>query len=438
MDFTAPQPAEDEGPVEVVPFPTLHPEALIGLPGKIVEAVAPHTEAHPAAILVQYLARFGATIGRGPHVRVDNREHPARLYPLIVGKTSDGAKGTSYGVVAALFAAAEGDAAATIGTRRGPLAAVRESDPLRRVSGLSSGEGLIELVRDGKGDDPSAKDFDEGVHDKRLLVIEQEFVSVLAVMDRQGSKLPGIFREAWDGDVLSTLNRNPLTATGAHIVVIGHVTPGELRLVLNGAQMLGGTLNRTLPVASRRTKLLPDGGNIPATVLDEYAGLIAGALAAAKERKEVEHTPDVLTRWRATYGHLRRGRPDGPVASILARGAPQVRRLALTYALADHSDVVDDQHMAAALAVWRYVEDTAEWMFGVEVDSGQVDALVAFIAAGGATGRTRTQISVEHYQRNKPAAEITAALGELLRDGRIRQETDSSGRGRPAVRYFTC
>src|SRR4051794_33392314 len=146
MDFTAPPPAEDEGPVSVVPFPVLHPDALHGLPGKIVEAVAPHTEAHPAAILAQYLARFGATIGRAPHVRVDNREHPARLFPLIVGKTSDGAKGTSYGVVAALFGAAESPASSTTGARC-TLSVVRDPDPLRRVSGLSSGEGLIELLR---------------------------------------------------------------------------------------------------------------------------------------------------------------------------------------------------------------------------------------------------------------------------------------------------
>jgi hypothetical protein len=105
-----------------------------------VEAVGPHTEAHPAAILVQYLARFGATIGRSPHVRVDNREHPARLFPLIVGKTSDGAKGTSYGVVAALFAAAENRRTSTTGgARRGGLSLVQDSEALRRVTGLSSG-----------------------------------------------------------------------------------------------------------------------------------------------------------------------------------------------------------------------------------------------------------------------------------------------------------
>jgi hypothetical protein len=433
MDFTAPEPPDE--PVSVVAFPTLSPVALQGLPGKIVEAVAPHTEAHPAPILVQYLARFGVTIGAGPHVFIDNRQHPARMNPLIVGKTSDGAKGTSYGVVAALFAAAE---AAPAWQQRGHLQSFTARDPLRQVSGLSSGEGLIELVRDANGDDPSAKGFDEGVHDKRLLVVEEEFTSVLAVMDRQGSTLPRVFREAWDGVVLRTLTRSAMSATGAHISIIGHVTPGELRLRLKEAQMLGGTMNRTLPTASRRTRMLPDGGNIPAEILDEYASPIASAIAAAAQLRQVERTDAAMALWRSQYAHLRKARPDGPVASILARAAPQVLRIALAYATADCSKVIDEQHLAAALAIWRYVEDTAEWMFGVHVDSGEVDALIAFIMAGGGAGRTRTAIYSEHYQRNKPAAEITAVLGELIKDGRIREDVDRSGPGRPTARYFPC
>lgn len=412
--------------ISVVSFPVLHPAALQGLPGKIVEAVAPHTEAHPAAVLVQYLARFGVTIGAGPHVFVDNRPHPARLWPLIVGKTSDGAKGTSYGVVDALFAAAE---KAAVDTR---------SEPLRRVSGLSSGEGLIELVRDGNGDNPNAKNFDEGITDKRLLVVEQEFTSALAVMERQGSTLPRVVREAWDGDVLRTLTRSALTATGAHISVIGHVTPGELRLRLKEAQVLGGTMNRTLPAASRRTKLLPDGGNIPPEVLDEYAAQIAESLTEAARCGRVERTTAAMNLWRERYPWLRRARPDGAVASILARAAPQVIRCALAYALADRSDVIDEPHLSAALAIWQYVEDTAEWMFGVHVDGAAVDKLVAYIADAGTRGRTRTQIYAEHYSKHKAAAEIAAVLGELMKDGRVREEIDRTGAGRPVARYFPC
>lgn len=416
-------PAPDE-PVSVVPFPVLDPGALHGLPGKIVEAVEPHTEAHPAAILVQFLARFGATIGDGPHVWIANRKHPARIWPLIVGRTSDGAKGTGYAVVEALFEAAE----------RG----VPEARRLTRVSGLSSGEGLIELVRDDTGADPDAKGFDEGVHDKRLLVIEEEFTSALAVMERQGSTLPRVLREAWDGGVLRTLTRSALKATHPHITMISHVTPGELRIRLKEAQLVGGTMNRTMPVASRQTKLLPEGGNIPPEVLEEHASSIADAVEAAARCDRMERTEATVALWAEKYPELRRARSDGPVASTLARAAPQVLRTALAYALADNHCEIDHGHLTAALAIWRYVEDTAEWMFGARVDRGEVEALVSFIKAGGTSGRTKNDIYSEHYQRNKPAAAIGASLAELIKDGRVRQEVDRTGPGRPATRFFPC
>lgn len=428
------QPETDE-PVSVVAFPTLDPAALYGLPGKIVQGVGPHTEAHPAAVLLQLLARFGATIGNGPHVLADNRPHPARLNALVVGRTSTGAKGTSWGVIKALFDVFDRPGT-TAGASRGPLSAVRRVEPLNVLSGLSSGEGLIEAVRDGNGDNPDAKNSDEGVPDKRLLVVESEFVGLLSVMDRQGSTLPRIVREAWDGETLRTLTRSPLCATDPHIVIIGHCTPGELRLRLKEAQVLGGTLNRFIPVASRRTGLLPDGGNLPDALVVEYGTELHDAVKAAEDAKRVDRSPDADRLWREQYGHLRRGRPDGPVASILARAVPQVLRLSLAYALADRSTVVEREHLAAALALWDYAEHTGEWMFGAHVDTSALDALVVFIASGGPAGRTRTEISVQHYNRKKPAAEITVALSELIKDGRVRQETEESKGGRPATRYF--
>jgi hypothetical protein len=199
-------------------------------------------------------------------------------------------------------------------------------------------------------------------------------------------------------------------------------------------------MNRMLPVASRRTKLLPDGGNLPDELLDEFAPSIAQTVGqvGAMRWDRVRRSVDADALWVASYAELRRDRPDGSVAKMLARAAPQTLRLALTYALADGAHMIEADHLGAALAIWRYVEQSAEWLFGGEVDGKEVAALVTFITEGGTAGRTRTEISVGHYSRNKPAAEITAALGELLRDGRIRQETDRSGRGRPAVPYLPC
>ena len=88
--------------------------------------------------------------------------------------------------------------------------------------GLSSGEGLINEVRDAvekwNAKERRTEEVDPGITDKRLMVMEAEFSNALAVMDRPGNTLSPTIRRAWDGGMLSTLTKNsPLKATGAHI-----------------------------------------------------------------------------------------------------------------------------------------------------------------------------------------------------------------------------
>jgi len=45
--------------------------AYFGLPGAIVEAIAPHTEADPIAILGQLLVAAGSVMGRGAFFAVE-------------------------------------------------------------------------------------------------------------------------------------------------------------------------------------------------------------------------------------------------------------------------------------------------------------------------------------------------------------------------------
>ena len=58
-------------------------------------------------------------------------------------------------------------------------------------TGLSSGEGLINRVRDPlyKETEDGPEVVDPGVSDKRLLVTESEFASPLTVMKRDGNTL---------------------------------------------------------------------------------------------------------------------------------------------------------------------------------------------------------------------------------------------------------
>jgi hypothetical protein len=79
------------------------------------------------------------------------------------------------------------------------------------LHGLSSGEGLIYAVRDrAEGENKKGEKMvvDEGVEDKRLLVLEAELAGVLKVMNREGNTLSPVIRQAWDDGALQTLTKN--------------------------------------------------------------------------------------------------------------------------------------------------------------------------------------------------------------------------------------
>jgi hypothetical protein len=169
--------------------------ALHGPAGEFVRATEPHSEAHPMALLVQFLVAFGCACGRGAHYQVEADRHYPNEFCVLVGPTARGRKGSSWGHVRRLLEDADPAFARCL------------------VGGMSSGEGLIAQVRDPADD----KDTQAPV-DKRRLVIEPEFAQTLKVLAREGNTLSAIVRQAWDGEPLQTIVRNdPLRATDAHI-----------------------------------------------------------------------------------------------------------------------------------------------------------------------------------------------------------------------------
>lgn len=410
----------DDETVKTVPWPSLSDTALHGTAGQIVTLVAPHTEADPAAILLQLLAVFGVTLGSGPHIVAGNNRHQAVIHPLIVGRTNSGAKGTGLGAVEAI--------------RRHALPWFDEFT----TSGLSTAEGLIELVRDPSGD-PDDKDYDPGVADKRLQVNETEYRSVLARCRRDGNTLTPTLRQIWDGGALRTLTRknNKLTATDPHIVVIGHITPREFRSTLDDSDLSGGTVNRLLICLSRRSRLHARLGNIPDPVLSEAGRLFRDAQHKAQHRGIVEFSQDFWSKWDTAYRDLNRDRADSWATDATARGVTQVLRLSLIYALFDDADEITDGHLDAALAMWDYAEHSARWLFSTheqEITRQTTGGLAAFICDGGPAGRTRSEIYRDHFKNNVKATEINEQLTPLVHDGvivEVRDETD----GRPITRY---
>jgi hypothetical protein len=378
--------------------------AFHGLPGAIVAKIAPNTEADPVAILTQLLVACGALIGRGAYFQVEATLHHPNQFLLLIGDSSRARKGSSLDHVTKL------------------LTEVDPAFPSRLTTGLSSGEGLVWKVRDPNGQDP-------GAGDKRLLVIEPEFASVLKSTGREISTLSPTLRSAWDGRPLALLTRTaPARATDAHISIIGHITATELRHHTTRIEIANGFMNRFVLASVRRVRLLPEGGN-PNPLKDTgLARYLQTVLKHARTAGHVKLDPAARELWWHAYPQLTE--PGEGLASVIgARAEAHTIRLALLYALLDGQRHIQTQHLHAALALWDYAARSAAWTLGQAAGDPLAEQLHAALIRHP-DGLTRTQLS-DLLDRHQPASRIQQALDALRAQGRARH-TRILTAGRPA------
>ena len=422
----------------VTPGPWPEPmadDAYHGLAGQFVRTIAPHSEADPHALLVQFLIAAGCSIGRDAGWTIEGAWHPPLLWGWFVGKTSKARKGTSAGRVRQVFEMADA------GWWREH---VRE--------GLSSGEGVVYHVRDpirrrrkakgkevvqGKTDDDGYVEEveDPGVTDKRLLVLEGEFAQALKAMERDGNTLSPTLRRLWDDGTHGSLTKNaPVRTTNAHVCIIGHVAGDELRAGLTKTAQANGFGNRFLVVCVRRAATLPFGGNLDDAGLRLLAERVRSALTTAHAlRGPLTMTGPAASLWAGVYPELSDDRA-GLLGAITARAEAHVIRLAVVYALLDGTRSIDLEHLRAALAVWRYAEDSAAHVFGGKTGNPLADKLLARIDAADADGITRGDLRAgESHKTTTP--DFDTALAYLERRGLATCEREATA-GRPRERWF--
>lgn len=385
---------ESAGP----PWPVLDDSAKHGVVGEVVDAIAPETEADPAALLVSLLVAAGSCIGPGPHVLADGARHPARLFAVLVGQSSKARKGTSWSRVRQVMEAAD------------------EHWLHKRVlSGLSSGEGLIKHAADGA--------------DHRLLVQEPEFARVLTAASREKSTLSPVIRQAWDTGDLRVMTKEPIAADGAHISVLAHITVEELRETLTGVQAANGFANRFLFACVKRARLLPTGGKIDPAVTDQLGQTLAGRVGEARKLGQLARSTAADQMWAERYHELAEDDPGGLLGGVVSRGEAQVLRLSLTYAVLDGSRRIDPQHIAAAWAVWSYCRASAAWLFGGRTGNGDADRIIRTLRGFPDGMASRTALS--EALGNRPyGPKLDAALDLLHTRGAIARTKEATG-GRP-------
>jgi hypothetical protein len=384
----------DADPTE---WPELHKDSLPGWIGEFVQLACEHSEAHEAAVLITLILRFAAEI-IGPYVNVGDSKQRSRTNAVIVGTSGKSRKGTSSKPVERLFYGLDNCAQCTPGP-------------------LSSGEGLIYAVRDERQEYDKKLGHevvvDPGATDKRLFVLEEEFGAALICAKREGNTLSAIIRGFYDDGNAEPLTRNnKIKATGAHVVIVSHITTVELSSLLDRVQMANGFANRFLWVLAYRKKLIAMPQPMPAKEVARFQGIITKHIEAAKELEAVAMSEKALKLWEASYPSLTMGY-EGAAGSVVNRSEAHAIRLALIYALAAGHSEIKSQDLKAALALVKYSQESAFTIFkGCQGDKRKEKILQALRNAPN-NKMSLTEISSSVFNRNVKSGEIDNILMEL-------------------------
>jgi hypothetical protein len=374
------------------------------LVGDFVQEVSPLTEADKMNTGIQFLTMLSAYIRS--YAYVSATKHPANIFSVVVGPTASSHKGDAERLSEAAI-----------------HAAMPESR-VRKVKGVSSGEGVIYHLRDGVLNEDTDI-IEGGVNDKRLLIVETEFARLLKVMTRSGSTVSPVLRQAYDGGTLQTLTKNSTdVATDTHIGVIGHITAEELRSDLNAVEMANGLGNRFLWVYSTRAQVLPNPGVYEPS--DHLVRELRFAISHGLHPRLVQRSTEADAYWSSVYPHLTEPEP-GLIGSMTARNAPHALRLSVLFATLRRSDTIETEDIEAAIEVVSYSTQTVRWLFEASGLSPKEKVLVDQLMAAPGKVLTRSQIRTTVFFGHCTVPELNSLRDGLASRGIIAWEKQPTG-----------
>jgi hypothetical protein len=411
---------------EWLSWPSLDEKALFGFAGEFVHLATEMSEADQAAVLLTLLTRFAIECGPRPYLMIGDTRHYARIFSVIVGATSKSRKGTSGKPILRLF-----DLGSAI-LNHPDLAAIQYTTARMSPGPLSSGEGIINRVRDKslqwnwkKGeftvDDP-------GVVDKRLFILDEEFGSALSCTKRDGNTLSTTLRCAWDTGTLEPLTKtSPIKATGAHIGIITHITLEELRQKMNETEAFNGFANRFVWCCARRGKDVPFPKPMPSEDLLRLQMELMDIISNASTIEEMRLDGQTRDLWEPVYHNLAKDR-GGILGAVTSRAEAQVLRLSMIYALLSKEPSIMPVHLEAALALWAYCEASAKFIFSGR-DSNQYGRKILVALRSGPKSTTYLYKLCGGKVR---ARDLKNALDELIAKEKI-EVTREQTKGKPKL-----
>ncbi|MDR3361438.1 MAG: DUF6371 domain-containing protein, partial [Desulfovibrio sp.] len=411
-------------------WPLFPVAACPGIVGDFVHLATRDSEADPAAVCVTMLTRFAAEVyghaeGKGPHMYIGETLHMPRLFVVICGNSSKARKGTSLSPVNKLFTREYCQPSDMAGL---PLSARESGGP------LSTGEGLACQVKDESEEERQRRQRMNpneplrGSGDKRLMIQDEEFASGLACTKREGNTLSMGLRCFWDsGDYAPLTKNNPVRVKNAHICIITHITMQELAVALADVQAFNGFGNRFLWICARRSKLVPLPSRMPVEELASIQKELWRLVARAQQCGLVTMSAAAQKQWAGTYQELSREH-SGIAGSIINRAEAQTMRLALIYALLDGQDSIQEKHLGASLALWRYAQESALYIFGDKSADPLEEKILEALKQGPLSATELSAVFCRHVPKDR----LQPLLQQMEARQRISITRQKSG-GRPRL-----
>jgi hypothetical protein len=261
--------------------------------------------------------------------------------------------------------------------------------------------------------------------------VEEFSLLMASIAKGKGDTLSPRLRECWEHHYLlrNLTETDPIIATGTNVSVIAHCTPDELRRTLRTVDISNGFGNRFIWLAARGVKAVPDPKAIDWAEHPAIVKELRNIVQNFRVPVDLDFTPKGKEVWETWYKGYREQKQTfkGTFEELAGRCEPHVLRLAAIYTVLDNQQLIDEIHLAAAWAFWRYCADSIRWAFpanaaplnilpGVSrIPTNRANKLRAALRAHP-QGMTRTQIS-KVFGGNLAKEEIEEALNLLRESG---------------------
>jgi hypothetical protein len=389
--------------------PVADPVMFTGPIGKMVDELDQYTEGSKVGVLTTLLAGVSAAIGTLPRVGTGTRKMPMSFWPVLVGPTGLGRKGTATGIAMKVIESGLGDFAEHSVVYGCP------------ATGLGFANELAERSVRGVA--------------LPCMFVEEEMDAFVSNA-RKDTKVGVYLRKAWDGaNIAHRTSQTDLMVRRPHVAIVGHIQPRNWGAISGSKDATGGTYNRFFPVWVVQSKKLPVFAQIdPSEVIERLGNRLRQIVNFASEVSDLAVPDDVAKVFESKHREICDALTTGSeeLGQYTERAMAYMIRIAGLYALADKREVLKIQDFDAALALVQYMVETVTYTLPeAEVTGNDVPArIVAFIRESGDHGVTPSEVK-RKFQRT-PAAEVKAIVGSYpqIQARRMRSEG-----GRPATLY---